>query len=611
MFRFFILFIVLSAPIASSAQQQVSVAPNIIWIVSEDNSPFLGAYGDSMATTPHLNRLAGESILYENAFAVAPVCSPSRSTLITGVYATSMGTEHMRSKYPIPAQLRFFPEYLKKTGYYTVNNAKTDYNTSGEQERMAHTWDESSPKAHYKNRAKGQPFFAIFNLTATHESSIFNHKDELRHRPEKVKIPPYLPPSPEMKHDLAQYYDNIEDMDSQVGRLLQELEQTGLSENTIVFYFSDHGGILGRSKQYLYDSGLRVPLLIRIPPKLKHLSDQVAPGRSDRLVSLVDFAPTMLSITGIPIPTYMEGSAFLGKSRRQPREYVYFFRGRMDERNDMSRAVRDKQFFYTKNYMPHRIYGQHIQYHWEASSIRSWERAFKAGQLNEIQSRFWREKEPEELYDVKADPHSIHNLANDPKYAGTLQKMRSVQSKWAIEYMDAGFLPEPTMEKISRRSTLYEYVRSGKYSITTMIAEIDKMLHKDKTAIRQNLQSTDPALRYWAATACSRFSGESSGFENDLKTALKDNDVAVRLAACEALYRSGQKQGVVPILLDILKTSNAAATLNALDALETMGDDAIPSLKQIKDILLYDEAKIKVFEIRAAAVRLMEKLSNK
>jgi N-sulfoglucosamine sulfohydrolase len=596
-----------AARLAVKAQSKIDT-PNILWIVSEDNSPFIGAYGDSFATTPHLDKLAKESILYENAFAVAPVCSPTRSSLITGVYATSMGTEHMRSKYPIPSHLRFFPEYLKNAGYYTVNNAKTDYNTSGEKERMSATWNESSPKAHYKNRAEGQPFFAVFNLHTTHESSIFQHKEKLRHDPEKVKIPPYLPSTVEMKHDWAHYYDNVEDMDSQVGQLLLELEQAGLADNTIVFYFSDHGGILGRSKQYLYDSGLRVPLLIRIPKAYNHLTDLARPARTDRLVSLVDFAPTLLSIAGLAVPAHLEGSAFLGKLRAKPREHVFFFRARMDERNDLSRGVRDKQFFYTKNYMPHRIYGQHIQYHWEAPSIRSWESAFKAGQLNEVQSRFWREKEPEELYDVKADPHSIRNLANDPKYSGILQKMRRIQSEWAVQFRDAGFIPEPTMEKISRRSAVYEYVRSGQYAIDTLTLETEKMLHKDKHAIRQNLQSKNPILRYWAAVACAGLGSEVNEFEKTLKTMLQDDDIAVRLAASEAMYRSGEKQRSLHTLMDILKSSNISATLNALDVLETMGNDAAPALKQVKDILLYNDSKIQVFEIRSAAVRLMEKL---
>jgi N-sulfoglucosamine sulfohydrolase len=587
------------------------ISPNILWIVSEDNSPFLGAYGDRVATTPHLDKLAGESILYENAFAVAPVCSPTRSTLITGIYATSMGTEHMRSKYPIPAQLRFFPEYLKKAGYYTTNNAKTDYNTSGEQERMAYTWDESSTKAHYKNRATGQPFFAVFNLHTTHESSIFKYKNILRHNPEKVMVPPYLPQSVEMRHDWAHYYDNIEDMDGQVGKLLQELEEAGLAGNTIIFYFSDHGGILGRSKQYLYDSGLKIPLLIRIPPTYEALTDLTLPVRTDRLVSLVDFAPTILSIVGLPIPAYMEGSAFLGKSRAQPRENIFFFRGRMDERNDMSRGVRDKRFFYTKNNMPHRIYGQHIQYHWEAPSISAWENDFKAGKLNEVQSRFWREKEPEELYDVIADPHSIHNLAGNPKYASILQKMRQIQLQWTIQFNDAGFIPEPFIEKISRRSTVYDYVRSGQYNISALAKETDSMFHQDSTSIRRNLQSNNVILRYWAAMACARTGPSVYDFDKMLITLLKDDEIAVRLAASEALYRSGEKKASLNTLIEILKTGNTAATLNALDILETMGEDAILSLKQVKAILLYDESKTQVFEVRASALRLIEKLSNR
>ena len=223
--------------------------PNILWIVSEDNSPFLGCYGDKFATTPNLDKFAKQGIQYNNAFATAPVCAPSRFTLITGMYPPSMGTEHMRSTYPVPDDVKFFPRYFREAGYYTTNNAKKDYNTTDQPE----AWDESSAKATYKNRKPGQPFFAVFNLNVSHESSIHTSvpTNKLKHDPEKVTLPPYHPTTPEMKHDWAQYYDKIEDMDRQVGALLKELEAEGQAQNTIVFYYSDNGGILGRSKRFL------------------------------------------------------------------------------------------------------------------------------------------------------------------------------------------------------------------------------------------------------------------------------------------------------------------------------------------------------------------------
>ena len=383
--------------------------PNILWIVSEDNSPFLGCYGDTFATTPVLDSLAKSSILYENAFAAAPVCAPTRSTLITGMYANSLGTENMRSDYPIPEFIKFYPKYLKAAGYYCTNHAKKDYNTIDQPE----AWDESSNKPPTDNRKPGQPFFHIINLGVSHESSVHDSIpwDQLRHDPTKVPIPAYHPRTPEMEHDWAQYYDKVEDMDTQVGQILKQLSDDGLADSTIVFYYSDHGGVLGRSKRFMYESGTRVPLIIHFPKMYQNLAPSAPGTRTDRIVSFVDFAATLLSLAGVPVPEYMQGKAFLGPEQQAPREYAYNFRGRMDERMDLSRAVRDKQYRYIRNYMPHRIYGQYMEYLWRAPSMRSWEREYKAGHLNAIQSKFWEPKPAEELFDVKADPDNVHNLA--------------------------------------------------------------------------------------------------------------------------------------------------------------------------------------------------------
>jgi N-sulfoglucosamine sulfohydrolase len=399
----------------SSAKEQ----PNIVWIVSEDNGPFLGCYGDNLATTPTLDKLASEGILYENAFANAPVCAPARSTIITGMYPPSMGTQNMRSTYPIPESIRFFPQYLREAGYYCTNNSKQDYNMP----KPDGVWDESSRTAHYKNRAEGQPFFAIFNFTKSHESSI--HKsvanDSLRHDPAKMNLPPYHPDTPEMRHDWAQYYDKIEDMDGLVAGVLSELEDAGVAENTIVAYYSDHGGVIARSKRFVYESGTHVPMIWRFPEKYQHLAPGIPGERTDRLVSFIDLAPSILSLAGVEIPEYMQGKAFLGEQQAPPRDYVHLFRGRMDERIDKVRAVRNKKFRYIKNYMPHRIYGQYIEYLWRAPSCRSWEEAYLAGNCNEAQSAFWEEKPAEELYDVAADPWEVNNLAADPAYSDILK----------------------------------------------------------------------------------------------------------------------------------------------------------------------------------------------
>jgi N-sulfoglucosamine sulfohydrolase len=286
--------------ISSCNREKTPELPNILWLVSEDNSPFAGCYGDSLATTPNMDRLASQGFLYTHAYANAPVCAPARNTIITGIYACSGGNQHMRSQYRKSDTVRFFPKFLRDAGYYCTNNAKRDYNILDEQTKGI--WDESSDTATYLHRKAGQPFFAVFNCGISHESSI--HKsiptDQLRHDPAKMKLPPYHPDTPEMRHDWAQYYDKIQDMDVWIGQKLKELEEAGLADNTIVFYYGDHGGVLGRSKRFVYESGTHVPFIVRIPEKFRHLFPAEKTGsKVDRLVSFVDLAPTLLSIAGV------------------------------------------------------------------------------------------------------------------------------------------------------------------------------------------------------------------------------------------------------------------------------------------------------------------------
>ena len=362
--------VMMLASVAEGAEAQPQ-RPNILWITAEDMGANLGCYGDSYATTPNLDRLASESVRYTNAFATAPVCSPARSCLITGVYATSLGTHGLRSAFPIPEQMRGFPAYLRAAGYYCTNNVKTDYNTANEPAIIRASWDESSAKAHWRNRRPGQPFFAVFNDMVTHQSrtSVWPYEQfqkELqsqltpheRHDPAQAPVPPYWPDTPVTRRTIARYYDCITLMDRNAGRLLAELEEAGVADDTIVFFYADHGAGHPRHKRLVLDSGLHVPLIVRFPEKYRHLAP-AAPGEAvDRLVSFVDFPATVLSLLGLPVPEYMQGRAFLGAAETAPRQYVYGARDRVDEAFDMARSVRDKQYLYVRNYMPHLSYNQ-------------------------------------------------------------------------------------------------------------------------------------------------------------------------------------------------------------------------------------------------------------
>jgi len=602
---FFSLLMFLASCATDNSEQQTTDPPNFLWIVSEDNGPFLGCYGDAFATTPTLDKLATEGILYENAFANAPVCAPARSTIITGMYPPSMGTQNMRSTYPIPESIRFFPQYLREAGYYCTNNSKEDYNMP----KPEGVWDESSRQAHYKNRKEGQPFFAIFNVTISHESSI--HKsipdDSLRHDPAKVTLPPYHPDTPEMRHDWAQYYDKIEDMDSRMGEILQELEDAGLADNTIVAYYSDHGGVIARSKRFVYESGTHVPMIWRFPEKYSHLAPGNPGDRTDRLVSFIDLAPSMLSLAGIDLPDYMQGKAFLGPQEAPPRDYVHLFRGRMDERMDKVRAVRNKKFRYIKNYMPHRIYGQYIEYLWRAPSCRSWEEAYLAGDCNEAQNAFWEEKPAEELYDVSEDPWEVNNLANDPAYEDILRQMRGETDRWMSEIIDTGLMPEGEMSTRNQEMPSFTYTHSGEYNFKKIkyAADLATMRNPDNLdEIIGFLQDENPIVRYWGANGCLILGSNAIRAKDALINVLDDTSPDVRISAAEALCHLGEQKHAIPVLADALDEENLMVRVHALNSIHTLGEQAAKAaMPKIQDIV--ENGQGRSYDLRAAQ-RLVE-----
>ncbi len=603
--RIFLLILLLGAYFLANGQTDTLPPPNILWIVSEDNSPFIGAYGDTFAITPNIDRLATEGVLYENAFASAPVCAPARSTLITGMYANSLGTQHMRSANAIPDFVKFFPRYLREAGYYCTNNVKKDYNTDDQPE----AWDESSGEATYQKRPDGKPFFSIFNFTTSHESSIHESINRLVHSPEEVPIPPYHPRTEEMKHDWAQYYDQVTMMDAQVGKVLQDLEARGLADNTIVFYYSDHGGILGRSKRFLFESGLRVPLIVRFPERYAHLAPSAPGTRTDRVVSFVDFAPTVLSLAGVAVPDYMQGQAFLGEQEQPANDYAFAFRGRMDEAYDMARSVRDKRFRYTRNYMPHRIYGQYLQYLWRAPSMASWQAAYEAGELNEAQSAFWEPKPPEELYDVTTDPHNVHNLADDPQYQTDLDRLRGAEAAWVRRIRDAGFLPEAEMMARAQEQgvTIYEMMRPRGLPLERIIETAELASNSNPKNLNEliiRLSDEEAAVRYWAATGCAILGDQAKLAQPTLEAHLDDPSSSVAVACAEALYYLGETDEPVSALTRVLEDGNEMARVHAVNVLKLMGEDARPALEAAQKILDQgkpeDETHNKGYDIRAA-----------
>lgn len=425
--------------------------PNILWLVAEDLGPYIPSFGDSTVITPNISRLAAEGVRYTHVFSPSGVCSPSRAALSTGMYPSSIGANHMRTlsgsakympegliPYEVvpPPYVKMHAEYLREAGYYCTNNSKEDYQFR----KTLTAWDESSRNAHWRDRPEGKPFFAIFNFGITHESQIWARaKDSLWVAEDlEVDVPPYLPDNEVGRGDVRMMYSNIKRMDAQVGKILDELEEDGLLENTIIFWYTDHGGPLPRMKRLCYDSGLRVPMVIRFPNKAR------AGEIDDQLISFIDFKPTIMSLAGINPPDYIEGKAFLGDyAVKNERTYIHAAADRFDEMYDKIRGVRDHRFKYLRNYNLDQPYYLPVAYREQMPVMKELLRLRDTGELTEYQAQWFREQKPrEELFDCEADPHELHNLADDPGYQEKLEELRRECDRWLAEIQDKGMMPE-------------------------------------------------------------------------------------------------------------------------------------------------------------------------
>ncbi|MCF6314206.1 MAG: sulfatase-like hydrolase/transferase [Verrucomicrobiales bacterium] len=581
-------------PLLSASQAQD--LPNILWITSEDNGPQLGCYGDKYAITPHLDELAAKGMRYTRASSNAPVCAPARTTIISGIYPPSTGSEHMRSMTRLPEDFKMYPAYLRAAGYYCTNNNKEDYNV----EKNGEVWDESGKKAHWKNRPEGKPFFAIFNSTISHESKIRNKidaKDRI-HDPAKAPIPAYHPDTAITRKDWAQYYDRMTQMDGISGRDLKQIHEAGLDDNTIIFYYGDHGSGMPRSKRWPYFSGLNVPFIVYFPKKWQHLApaDYQAGGSSDRRISFIDLAPTLLSLANIKPMSWMQGNAFSGKYQTEEQPYSFGFRGRMDERYDLVRTVVGKDYIYIRNYMPHRIYGQHIDYMFQTPTTQQWHDLYQAGKLNKAQSAFWETKPAEELYDLKQDPDEVNNLAQSSEHQEVLKKMRSAQQSWLREIKDVGFLPEAEVHSRSKDSSPYQMGHdASKYNFDDVYAAANlasSLKIEDLPAIIHLLDDKDSAVRYWGIIGllCHQQKGLEAGHKALLK-ALKDPSASVQILAAEALGRYGSDEDASQALDVILshcnvETGDLYEAILAANALDYLGKRALPKLDEIKALPL-------------------------
>lgn len=569
--------------------------PNILWLSCEDTGPHLGCYGDAYSVTPNLDGLAQRGLRYTRAWSNAPVCAPARTTVISGLYPPSAGAENMRSMVPMPGWFRMFPQFLRDAGYYCTNNSKEDYNLV----KPGEVWDESSRKAHWKNRPSDKPFFAVFNFQITHESQIRNRIEDLNriHDPGEVRVPAYHPDTPEVRRDWAQYYDRITMMDRECGNALQEIVSAGLLEDTIVFFWGDHGSGMPRNKRWPYNSGLHVPLILHVPPKWKSLAprEYQAGGTSDRLVGFVDFAPTMLSLAGIEPPKWMQGGAFAGRFAAQPRDFNFGFRGRMDERFDLVRTATDGRYVYVRNFMPHRIYGQHISYMFATPTTQVWQELFRAGKLNEAQSHFWQTKPAEELYDLQSDRDEVANLVGSSSHQEVLARLRAANEAHLKDTRDVEFLPEYEFHARARRAgvTPYDVGQDPKLYDFERIFEAAQVATsrraEDLPPIVGCLADKDSGIRYWGALGLRihEKAGVEAGREA-LVRALGDVSPAVQIVAAETLGLFGPEADVGPALDVLMRwvdpSQDVFLSLAAWSALDALDERARPVAEKLAAI---------------------------
>jgi arylsulfatase A-like enzyme len=560
--------------------------PNILWLVSEDNDLFLGCYGDPIARTPTLDKLAREGVLYEHCFGW-PVCAPSRFALITGMYGAACGPgQHMRAQGKIPAWLKGFPTYLHDAGYFTSNNAKTDYNSPIDPKA---TWDLQGKDGHWRKRpVPAQPFFSVFNHEVTHESCLFPEKelplDFPSTDPATIRIPPYQPDTPEMRADWVRYYNHMALMDAQIAAKLKALEEDGLADNTIVFYYSDNGGVLPRSKRFLEESGTHVPLIIYFPPKWRHLAPAAPGSRIKEPVSFIDFSATVLSLAGVKVPDYMQGHAFAGPGKTAPQQYAYITRDRMDERYDMMRSVMDQRWLYVRNFRPDLAYVQPLEYQFKARGYQSWARVAAEGKLTAATAQFWGPKPSEELYDMATDPDSVKNLAADPRRREILDRMRAELRRRVVLINDNGFLPEGSAIEgydASRQPGAFPAERA--FALASLASDRNP---ENLPKLIEALDDPNEAIRWWAAQGCTILGTKAAPAEAALRKHLTDESGAVQVVAAEALARQGLVDAALPALERCLQNLDAPwFALQAGNVFDRIGEAARPSLPILKETL--------------------------
>lgn len=578
-------------PIALSLER-----PNILWLVCEDISPYLGCYGDTRAQTPNLDKLASEGVRFTRAYANGTVCAVARSTLLTGMHASTIGTQHMRSRPMVPDFIPVYPRMFKKAGYYCYNGQKADYNSHNLEEDKTKFWDVNRGHQSVKKLPKDKPFFAVFNTSVTHEGQLRDDREKKyvergdipaspRIPPEEIILPPYHPDLPEIRHDWARLYDQITLMDSIVGDWLDELEKEGLAENTIVFFYSDHGGMLSRSKRFIFNGGTQVPFIVRVPEKWRHLasfgSEKFVPGSvNNELVQFADFAKTVCSMAGITPSELMQGRVFMGPDKEPEPALIHLYRDRQNGRYDFSRAVTDGRYYLIRNFMPHRPRGQKpehgytVQRNWNAWSDWYDRNRETVGPLH---SRFFKPKPLIELYDLESDPWQINNLAAEPAHQTRIVSMDKDLCNWMVKTRDTSLIPEPMwydfVGKNKPFKTIYEYAQSDEFPVAQVLGAAKLASIGDAALLPDYLKmltDTNPLIRHWAAFGIFQVHKDTPEIQEFLRKMIaNDAHSANRTMAAQALALCGDSDTALKVLMrEINMEKDEFKRLLALNALE-------------------------------------------
>ena len=558
-------------------QSHAADRPNVVWIVSEDNSHhYLKHFFESGAPTPNIEAMAAHGITFDHAFSNAPVCSVARSTLATGCLGPRIGTQFHRKHTiaTLPQGLRMFSELLRDAGYYTSNNSKTDYNATPSKE----AWDESSRTASWrKRRSPNQPFFHMESHAQSHESSLhFSQEvfenEETTTDPESVKLADYFPNTAKFRYTHARYHDRMAVIDEIVGSTISKLKEDGLLEDTFVFYFGDHGGVLPRGKGYIYESGLHVPLVVRVPDKWQHLIDRENGSRAPGFVSFIDFGPTVLNLAEVKVPEQMDGIPFLGKGitavEVDARDECYGYADRFDEKYEFIRSLRKGKYQYIRYFQPFLPDGLQNNYRYRMLAFTEWRDLYKDGKLTGSQLQFFQSKPVEQLFDAEADPHEINNLASDPRYANVLKDLRTRLATQMRALPDLSFYPESKL--VSVMGDPVGFGQKHKAEIAQM-ADIHDLAFLPFSAAEARLiaalESDNVWLRYSAAMTCSEIGAEATSLAEKVIPLIHDNSLVVRIRAAEflGLINTIDPQ---PILANIVnRTSNPVEAGEALNSI--------------------------------------------